>query len=45
MKQAKLQAGDGRVNINILEISELRWTGVGEFHSDDHCIYYRVRVP
>ena len=30
-----------RVNIDILEISELKWTGMGEFNSDDHCIYYR----
>ena len=29
-----------RVNINILGISELRWTGMGEFNSDDHYIYY-----
>ena len=29
-----------RVNINILGISELRWTGLGEFNSDDHYIYY-----
>ena len=29
-----------RENINILGISELRWTGVGEFNSDDHYIYY-----
>ena len=29
-----------RVNIDILELSELRWTGLGEFNSDDHCIYY-----
>ena len=29
-----------RVNINILEISELKWTGMGEFNSDDHYIYY-----
>ena len=29
-----------RVNINILEISELEWTGMGEFNSDDHYIYY-----
>ena len=28
-----------RVNINILGISELKWTGMGEFNSDDHCIY------
>ena len=29
-----------RVNIDILEISELRCTGMGEFNSDDHYIYY-----
>ena len=29
-----------RVNIHILGISELRWTGMGEFNSDDHYIYY-----
>ena len=29
-----------RVNINILSISELKWTGMGEFNSDDHYIYY-----
>ena len=29
-----------RVNIDILAISELKWTGVGKFNSDDHCIYY-----
>ena len=29
-----------RVNIDILGISELKWTGMGEFNSDDHCIYY-----
>ena len=29
-----------RVNIFILGISELRWTGMGEFNSDDHYIYY-----
>ena len=29
-----------RVNINILGISELKWTGMGKFHSDDHYIYY-----
>ena len=28
------------VNVNILEISELKWTGMGEFNSDDHYIYY-----
>ena len=29
-----------RVNVNILGISELKWTGMGEFNSDDHYIYY-----
>ena len=29
-----------RVNVNILRISELKWTGMGEFNSDDHYIYY-----
>ena len=29
-----------RVNINILGISELEWTRMGEFNPDDHCIYY-----
>ena len=29
-----------RVNIDILGISELKWTGMGEFNSDDHYIYY-----
>ena len=28
-----------RVNIDIIEISELKWTGMGEFNSDDHFIY------
>ena len=28
------------VNVNILGISELKWTGMGEFNSDDHYIYY-----
>jgi len=30
----------GKVNVDILGISELKWTGMGEFNSDDHCIYY-----
>ena len=34
-----------RVNIDILGISELRWTGMGEFNSDDHYIYYCVKSP
>ena len=29
-----------RVNIDIIGISELKWTGMGEFNSDDHYIYY-----
>lgn len=29
-----------RVNVNILGISKLKWTGMGELNSDDHCIYY-----
>ena len=29
-----------RININILGIRELKWTGIGEFNSDDHYIYY-----
>ena len=29
-----------KVNINILGISELKWTGMGEFNSNDHYIYY-----
>ena len=29
-----------RVNVDILGISELKWTGLGELHSDDHYIYY-----
>ena len=29
-----------RVNVNILGISELKWTRMGEFNSDDHYIYY-----
>ena len=29
-----------RVNINIFGVSELKWTGMGEFNSDDHYVYY-----
>ena len=42
MNQGKLEVVKqemARVNINILGISELRWTGMCEFNSDDHCIY------
>ena len=31
-----------RINIDILEISELKWTGMGKFNSDDYFIYYSV---
>ena len=34
-----------RVNIDILGISELKWTGMGEFNSDDHYIYYCGQDP
>ena len=34
------QTGDGRVNIDILGINELKWTGMSKFNSDDHNIYY-----
>ena len=43
MNQGKLEVVKqemARVNINTLGISKLRWTGMGEFNSDDHCIYY-----
>ena len=43
MNQGKLKLvkqGMARVNIDILGISELRWTGMGELNSDDHYIYY-----
>ena len=43
MNQGKLESVKqkmSRMNINILGIRELRWTGMGEFHSDDHYIYY-----
>ena len=43
MNQGKLEVVKqemARVNVNILGISELKWTGMGEFNSDDHSIYY-----
>ena len=43
MNQTKLEVGKqemARVNTDILEITELKWTGMGEFNSDDHYIYY-----
>ena len=43
MNQGKLEVVKqemARVNIDILGISELKWTGMGEFNADDHYIYY-----
>ena len=43
MNQGKLEVVKqemARVNIDILEISELKWTGMGEFNSGDHYFYY-----
>ena len=43
MNQGKLEVVKeemARVIVNILGISELKGTGMGEFNSDDHCIYY-----
>ena len=43
MKQGKLEVGKqemARVNVDILGLSELKWTGMGEFNSDDHYNYY-----
>ena len=44
-KLAVVKQEMARVKINILAISELRWTGMGEFNSDDHYIYYWGRNP
>ena len=46
MNQGKLEVVKqemARVNVDILVISELKWTGMGEFNSDDHYIYYCVQ--
>ena len=43
MNQGKLEVVKqemARLNINILGISEVKWTGMGKFNSDDHYIYY-----
>ena len=43
MNQGKLELVKqemARVNIDLLGISDLKWTGMGEFNSDDHYIYY-----
>ena len=47
MNQDKLEVVKqemARVNVDILGISELNWTGIGEFNSDDHYIYYCGQV-
>ena len=46
MNQHKLEVVKqemARVNMDVLGISELKWTGMGEFNSDDHYIYYCVQ--
>ena len=48
MNQGKLEVVKQEmagVNIDILEISKLKWTGMGEFNSDDHYIYYYRQEP
>ena len=48
MNQRKLEVVKqemARVNINVVGISELKWTGLGEFNSDDHYIYYCGQEP
>ena len=48
MNQGKLEVVKQemeRVNVDILGISELKWTGMGEFNSDDHYIYYNWQEP
>ena len=48
MNQGKLEVVEQkivRVNIDIFRISELKWTGVDEFNSDDHYIYYCGQEP
>ena len=48
MKQDKLDVVKqemARVNIDMVGISELKWTGMGEFNSDDLCIYYCEQNP
>ena len=43
MNQGKLEVVEqemARVNIDILEISEIKWSGMGEFNSEDYYIYY-----
>ena len=48
MNQGKLEVVKqemARVNMDILGISELKWTGMGEFNSDEHYIYYSEQDP
>ena len=48
MNQGKLEVLKqemGRVNVDILGISKLKWTGMDEFNSDDHYIYYCAGIP
>ena len=48
MNQGKLEAVKqemARVNVDILGVSELKWTGMGELNSDDHYIYTAGRNP
>ena len=48
MNQGKLEAvkqDTARVNVNILAISEQKWTGMGGFNSDNHYIYYCGQEP
>ena len=48
MNQGKLEVVKqemARVNVDILGISKLKWTGRGEFNSDDHYIYYCGQDP
>ena len=48
MNQGKLEVVQqeiARVNVDVLEISKLRWTGMGEFNPDDHYIYFCGQDP
>ena len=48
MKKGKLEVVKqdmARVNTDILGLSELKWTGMGEFNSDDHYFYYVGKNP
>ena len=48
MNQGKLEVvkqAMARVNVDILGISELKWTGMGEFNSNDHYLLPRAGIP